>query len=86
MIAIFRLAMTCSLVSLAACEPVAHTPGDWDRKDAYQFCNAAIAHYPATPTPSCEAMSMCDNEGALTDAEHKKLYDMMAKTKDCAAP
>jgi hypothetical protein len=80
-----RLTIVCALLTVVACEPVAQSPGDWDRHDAYQFCNAAIRQYPATPAPPCEAMSMCANEGALSDAEQKKLYDMITKT-NCPAP
>lgn len=71
---------------LAACRPVARSPADWERHDAYQFCDAAIADYPSTPAPPCEAMHMCVNEGALDDAEKTKLYDMIAKTPNCPAP
>ncbi len=83
MTAMRRPFIACALLMVAACEPVAQSPGDWDRKDAYQFCNAAIAQYPSKPAPPCEAMSMCANEGALSDAERAKLYDMVAKTKTC---
>ena len=79
-------AVLCLAVLLCGCEPRARTAGDWDRHDAYQFCNAAIADYPVAPAPPCEAMHMCANEGALSDAETKKLYDMMAKTTGCPAP
>ena len=79
-------ALALAVLALAACEPRARNAGDWERKDAYQFCNAAVADYPATPAPPCEAMSMCANEGAIDDAERKKLYDMIAKTEGCPAP
>lgn len=83
---LFRVAAAIAAVALAACEPRARSASDWSRHDAYQFCNAAIADYPKTPAPPCEAMSMCANEGALDDAETKKLLEMMAKTPNCAAP
>ena len=80
-----QMACAAVLLFLVACEPEATKTADWDRHDAHQFCNAAIRHYPEKPAPPCEAMSMCANEGALTDAEQKKLYDMIAKT-NCPAP
>jgi hypothetical protein len=81
-----RLAGTAvALFALVACEPEATRKEDWGRHDAYQFCNAAIRHYPDKPAPPCEAISMCANEGALSDAERKKLDDMIAKEK-CPEP
>ncbi len=81
-----RLLTIALTLLLIACEPRAQSAGDWDRKDAYQFCNAAISDYPATPAPPCQAMHMCANEGALSDAERKKLYEMLAKAENCASP
>ena len=81
-----HLAGAAALLFLVACEPEATSDADWGRHDAYQFCNAAIRHYPEKPAPPCEAMDMCANEGALSDAERAKLYDMIAKTKGCATP
>ena len=79
------LAAAAMLLFLVACEPEATSDADWGRHDAYQFCNAAIAHYPRKPAPPCEAMSMCANEGALSADEHKKLYAMIHKTH-CPEP
>ena len=81
-----RLGLLIAIAPLAACEPRARTAADWGRHDAYQFCNAAIGDYPTTPAPPCEAMHMCLNEGALSDAEKTKLTDMMARTNGCPAP
>lgn len=73
-------------IAIASCEPRARTAADWDRHDAYQFCNAAIADYPQTPAPPCQAMHMCANEGALDNDERSKLLEMMAHTENCPAP
>ena len=79
-------AVTIGAVTIASCEPRARNNADWDRHDAYQFCNAAIADYPQSPAPPCEAMHMCANEGALSDAETKKLYDMIRNTPSRPEP
>jgi len=85
--AVKRLILLCGMAMItASCEPRAGSEADWQRHDAYQFCNAAIDTYPQSPAPSCDAMHMCANEGALSEAETRKLYEMMAKTKDCLAP
>src|SRR6185369_9187094 len=63
-----RALLLVAVLPLAACEPRAQSAADWGRHDAYQFCNAAIADYPTSPAPPCEAMHMCLNEGALSDA------------------
>jgi hypothetical protein len=81
-----RILAVIAALAMAGCEPRARNDADWGRHDAYQFCNAAIADYPQKPAPPCEAMHMCINEGALSAAETKKLYNMIAKAPNCPAP
>lgn len=83
---ILRALAIIAALAIASCEPRARNANDWERHDAYQFCNAAIADYPQTPAPPCQAMHMCANEGALSKAEIEKLYDMIAKAPNCPVP
>lgn len=56
---------------------------DWNRKDAFRQCGAAIDAYPDRAAPPCSALHICANEAQLTAAQQKKLDRMVAETK-CA--
>jgi hypothetical protein len=82
-----RMILLCAAAMVtASCDQRAHNEADWQRHDSWRFCNAAIAEYPKSPAPSCGALQMCANEGALSDAETKKLNEMIAHAKDCPTP
>jgi hypothetical protein len=54
---------------------------DWSRKDSWRHCKAAIADYRGGAAPPCSALHMCANEAPLSDAEHAKLEEMVARSK-----
>jgi hypothetical protein len=58
---------------------------DWQGKDAYRQCRPAIADYPKTPAPSCDALRMCANEATLDAAENAKLQQMIT-AGGCSPP
>jgi hypothetical protein len=65
------LSAAISLVASIACNSI------WDRQDAHRFCRGAIAAYPASPAPSCEALHKCGNEASLSAEEKAKLSSML---------
>jgi hypothetical protein len=52
----------------------------WDSKVGWRLCNGAIADWPQKTAPVCERLRLCDNEGALSGAERRRLKQMMTAT------
>jgi hypothetical protein len=61
----------------------ADTEAAWDSKIGWRLCNGAIAAWPDKPAPQCWKLTMCDNEGGLTEVERVRLKQMIAQNK-CA--
>jgi len=59
---------------------------EWQRKDAWRQCDAAISGWPQSPAPPCAVMHMCANEAPLSPEARGKLARMIAATPGCEAP
>jgi hypothetical protein len=59
------------------------TEAAWDSKVGWRLCDGAIAAWPDKPAPQCWKLTMCDNEGGLTEDERTRLKQMIAQN-NCA--
>jgi len=57
------------------------TDAAWESKVGWRLCNDAIAAWPRKAAPACWKLAICDNEGGLSEAERRRLKDMMAEMK-----
>jgi hypothetical protein len=53
----------------------------WASKLGWRLCNGAVAAWPDKPAPACWKLAICDNEGALSAAERKRLDQMLEQAK-----
>jgi len=61
----------------------------WEAKNAWVKCPGAVAdarQWPPIPRDACEAMYLCVNEGALSEAQTQALLEQIRKTPGCQQP
>jgi hypothetical protein len=49
----------------------------WAGKTGWRLCNRAIAAWSGGASLACWKLAICDNEGALSAAEHARLEEML---------
>jgi hypothetical protein len=59
----------------------ADTDAAWESKVGWRLCNDAIAAWPKKAALACWKLQLCDDEGGLSEAERRRLQQMMAETK-----
>ena len=74
------------IIALALVAAACSGSGDWDRKDTWRQCDAAISDWPDKPVPPCAVMHMCANEAPLSPEAREKLAKMIAATPGCPEP